>query len=218
MSKSKKETIKYLTDLMGVVAMAYFKGRALGVQVHESPLVSSAAICIDLYHFEGDGKPVCEGLNPCVITCDDGFTMTGNVFCMCYDPEDEVTPLVFEFEGDEDYQRVMEIDPEDMPEQSLKSIVAWLEKAMKPAEPEKFRNDVTSFMFYMWNKWSEEECKIAFKDGDYNHFWNKWCEAYDTMKGPRGAAELFYMMLSDTNRDKLVKRALECYDGMSEKN
>ena len=79
------------------------------------------------------------------------------------------------------------------------------------------KNDVTSFMFYMWNRWSEEECKIAFKDGDYNHFWNKWCEAYDTMNGPRGAAELFYMMLSDTNRDKLVKRAMECYDGQSEK-
>ena len=74
--------------------------------------------------------------------------------------------------------------------------------------------DVTSFFYYMWNKWSEEECKVVFNDP---HFWNKWCEAYDTMKGPRGAAELFYMMLSDTNRDKLVKRALECYDGMTEK-
>ena len=79
------------------------------------------------------------------------------------------------------------------------------------------KNDVTSFFYYMWNAWSEEECEIAFKDGDYNHFWNKWCEAYDTMHGPRGAAELFYMMLSDTNRDKLVARALELYDGMTEK-
>ena len=77
--------------------------------------------------------------------------------------------------------------------------------------------DVTSFFYYMWNRWSEEECKEVFKDGDYPHFWNKWCQAYDTMHGPRGAAELFYMMLSDTNRDKLVARALECYDGMSEK-
>ena len=78
-------------------------------------------------------------------------------------------------------------------------------------------NDVTSFFYYMWNKWSEEECRIAFKDGDYKHFWNKWCQAYDELGGPRGAAEYFYMMLSDTNRDKLVKRALECYDGMTEK-
>lgn len=78
-------------------------------------------------------------------------------------------------------------------------------------------NDVTSFFYYMWNRWSEEECKVVFKDDYYPHFWNKWCEAYDTMKGPRGAAELFYMMLSDTNRDKLVARALELYDGMTEK-
>lgn len=74
------------------------------------------------------------------------------------------------------------------------------------------KNDVTSFFYYMWNKWCEEECKKTFAGGDYNHFWNKWCEAYDTMKGPRGAAELFYMMLSKSNRDKLVKRALECYE------
>lgn len=78
-------------------------------------------------------------------------------------------------------------------------------------------NDVTSFFYYMWNRWGREECEIAFRGCDYNHFWNKWCEAYDTMGGPRGAAELFYMMLSDTYRDKLVKRALECYDGMTEK-
>ena len=79
------------------------------------------------------------------------------------------------------------------------------------------KNDVTSFFYYMWNKWSKEECKVVFKDDYYPHFWNKWCEAYDTMKGPRGAAELFYMMLSDTNRDKLVARALELYDGMKNK-
>jgi hypothetical protein len=78
------------------------------------------------------------------------------------------------------------------------------------------KNDVTSFFFYMWNKWSEEECKVVFKDDYYPHFWNKWCEVYDTMHGPRGATELFYMMLSDTNRDKLVARALELYNGMTE--
>lgn len=75
-------------------------------------------------------------------------------------------------------------------------------------------NDVTSFFYYMWNRWSREECEIVFKDSDYNHFWNKWCEAYDLANGPRGAAEIFYMMLSNDNRDKLVKRALKCYDGM----
>lgn len=208
---AKQEIIKHLTDLMATVQMAHFKGREVGVRVHESLQVSSAAISIDLYNFEGDGLPVCEGLKPCTITCDDGSTMRGNVFCMCYNPDDEVTPLVFEFEPSIPIPD-MDIDPDDMPEESLKNVVAWLEKAMVPAKPKS--NDVTSFFYYMWNKWNEEECKAVFNDP---HFWNKWCEAYDTMHGPRGAAELFYMMLSDTNRDKLVARALECYDGMTEK-
>ena len=209
--KAKQETIKYLTDLMETVQMAHFKGREVGVRVHES---HDAAISIDLYHFEGDGKPVCDGLNPCTITCDDGSAMTGNVFCMTYDPDD-VTPLVFQFEGGDNDTPDMDIDPDDMPEESLKNVVAWLEQEMTPAKPKS--NDVTSFFYYMWNKWSEEECKVVFKDDYYPHFWNKWCEAYDTMHGPCGAAELFYMMLSETNRDKLVKRALEYYDGMNNK-
>lgn len=82
---------------------------------------------------------------------------------------------------------------------------------------DKEKNDTTSFFYYMWNRWSEDECKIAFADGDYNHFWTKWCQAYEEMGGPRGAAELFYMGLSNTNRDKLMKRARQCYDGMTEK-
>lgn len=31
-------------------------------------------------------------------------------------------------------------------------------------------NAVSSFFYYMWNTWSEEECKIIFK-GMYKHFW-----------------------------------------------
>lgn len=81
----------------------------------------------------------------------------------------------------------------------------------------KTKNDVSSFFYYMWNKWSKEECEIAFAGHDWMHFWNKWCTAYDLMQGPRGAAELFYMGLSETYRDILVKRATECYDGMTEK-
>ena len=34
-------------------------------------------------------------------------------------------------------------------------------------------NAVSSFFYYMWNTWSEEECKIIFK-GMYKHFWAKW--------------------------------------------
>jgi hypothetical protein len=81
-----------------------------------------------------------------------------------------------------------------------------------------FRNDVTSFMFYMWNHWSKEECKAVFASasGGWEHYWNKWC--YFSEKYSRfGAVEEFYAELSNYNRDKLVKRALELYDGTSRK-
>lgn len=130
---SKQEMIRKLTDLMGVVSNAYWKGRDSGVRVHESPQVGSAAISIDLYHFEGDGLPVCDGLKPCTIICDDGSTMTGNVFCMCYNPDDEVTPLVFLF-GPDDNIPDIEVDPDDMPLELLNNVVEWLEQEMIPAK------------------------------------------------------------------------------------
>lgn len=77
-------------------------------------------------------------------------------------------------------------------------------------------NDVTSFMFYMWNAWCEDECREVFKENFYPHFWNKWCECCERY-GTRGASERFYAELSDANRNKLVKRALEVYEGNHDK-
>lgn len=214
---NKQETIKYLTELMSTIQMAYFKGRMEGhpLWVHERS-DDSNAISIDLYNFGGDGKPVCEGLKPCTITYDDNTQDSGFLFCMAYDPDD-ITPLVFLFEPDDD-RGDMEIDSEDVPEDVLKNIIAWLEKAMKP-QPEKPKNDVTSFFFYMWNAWCKEECQKAFSapGNDWQHFWNKWlaiCEKYSVY----GAAERFYAELSNHNRDLLVKRATEVYEGDSEKH
>ena len=39
-------------------------------------------------------------------------------------------------------------------------------------------NTVSSFFYYMWNAWSEEECKAVY-GGMYPHFWEKWCVATD---------------------------------------
>ena len=62
-------------------------------------------------------------------------------------------------------------------------------------------NTVSSFFYYMWNAWSEEECKTVY-GGMYPHFWKKWCVATD--KGTFGAAERFYLELSEDNRRILV--------------
>jgi hypothetical protein len=144
---TKQETIQHLTDLMGVISNAYWKGR-LGVRngddtggdgaccgelwVHETYLDGhSAAISIDLYHFGGDGKDVCDGLHDCTVTFDDGTTAKGRLFCMAYNPDDEVTPLVFEFtlgdDDDTDRPCDIDVDPEGMPEEVLRNVTAWLE-------------------------------------------------------------------------------------------
>ena len=43
-------------------------------------------------------------------------------------------------------------------------------------------NAVSSFFFYMWNAWSEEECKAVYGNM-YPHFWEKWCVATDKGTG-----------------------------------
>lgn len=133
---NKQQTIQYLADLMATIQAAYFKGRMEGhpLWVHER-MDDSVAISIDLYNFGGDGKPVCEGLKPCTVTFTDGREQKGHVYCMTYDPDchTSVSPLGFLFSYDEwGDDGDIDIQPECMPEDALKNIAAWLEKAMQP--------------------------------------------------------------------------------------
>ena len=71
-------------------------------------------------------------------------------------------------------------------------------------------NAVSSFFYYMWNAWSEDECKVVYGEMS-RHFWRKWSQMTD--KGVFGAAERFYAELTDHYREKLVERAVSLYDG-----
>ena len=71
-------------------------------------------------------------------------------------------------------------------------------------------NYVSSFFYYMWNSWCEDECKTVF-GGQHNHFWTKWCGIV-TKNGTGGAAERFYAELSENYREMLVNQACEIYD------
>lgn len=71
-------------------------------------------------------------------------------------------------------------------------------------------NAVSSFFYYMWNAWSEDECRIVFEDMP-KHFWDKWCSMAD--KGIFGAAERFFAELSENYQQLLVERAVAIYDG-----
>ena len=135
------ETIKQLTDLMADIHTAYYKGQ-LGLRngddtggdgcicgelwVHESGDTRRGPISIDLYHFGGDGLPVCDGLKPCTITFEDESHDMGWLFCMCYNPKDE-RKLVFLLSHDE-YSDGGDIDvnPECVPSKTLEKIYQWL--------------------------------------------------------------------------------------------
>ncbi len=71
-------------------------------------------------------------------------------------------------------------------------------------------NIISGFFHYMWNTWSEDECKTVFKD-TYPHFWDKWKDS--ACNSTCGAAERFYARLSDENRQMLIERAIKLYDG-----
>jgi len=71
-------------------------------------------------------------------------------------------------------------------------------------------NAVSSFFYYMWNAWNEDECKVVYGEMS-RHFWEKWSQMTD--KGIFGASERFYAELTDHYREKLVERAVSLYDG-----
>lgn len=76
---------------------------------------------------------------------------------------------------------------------------------------------VSSYFYYMWNAWNEDECKIVFAKNCYSHFWSKWVSLVNKNKDPYGSAEMFYCELSDCNREKLVSRAIQVYEGNKKK-
>lgn len=75
-------------------------------------------------------------------------------------------------------------------------------------------NTVSSFFYYMWNAWSEEECKAVY--GGMYRISGKMVRG--DRQGTFGAAERFYLELSEDNRRILVERAVSIYDGRGLRN
>ena len=62
-------------------------------------------------------------------------------------------------------------------------------------------NIVSSYFYYMWNRWSKVECETVFGNMA-GHFWAKWCGL--SSPSLSGAAERFYAELG--NNAQLAKR------------
>lgn len=72
-------------------------------------------------------------------------------------------------------------------------------------------NIVSSFFYYMWCRWSKEECDTVFPGPISDHLWDKWRGF--TNQSLHGAAERYFAELSNDNRRLLVQRACQLYDG-----
>ena len=186
-NENKQAIIKRMTDLMDTICGYYFKGRLTGCRpwVHERD-EDGDGISIDLYNFGGDGKAVCDGLKPCTITYDDNSQESGHLFCMCYDPDpDEVTPLIFLFTPEDDEDCTMDIDPEDVSEETLQNILTWLEAewASNSHEHKPSPKELTAIMDrwagFCYNHPPYEEVILWMVGGSkqhylYQHFCSKW--------------------------------------------
>lgn len=69
------------------------------------------------------------------------------------------------------------------------------------------RNQVTDFMYYMYNRWSLDESKMLFGDNLGQHIYDKWLHH----KQGSGGDLYWYSELDRDCRNKLVARAVEVY-------
>ena len=73
----------------------------------------------------------------------------------------------------------------------------------------KKNNEVTNFLYYMYNKWCIGEAKKVFGDNLGEHIFSKWVHHRETSK----LGDLFwYSELDDVCRNKVVARANEIYN------
>lgn len=70
-------------------------------------------------------------------------------------------------------------------------------------------NEVTNFMYYMFNKWSLEESKHIYGVMLGNHIWEKWNEV---VRFGDGDQLRFYANLDNKCRQQIVYRANELYN------
>ncbi len=67
-------------------------------------------------------------------------------------------------------------------------------------------NEVTYFMWYMYNRWSKEEAILLFGNNLGEHIFSKWCHHR------QGLGDLYwYSELDNECRQKVVDRANEIY-------
>lgn len=68
-------------------------------------------------------------------------------------------------------------------------------------------NDVTRFMYYMYNRWCYNEALSIFGPEHGKYVFDKWCECNERRQDDLR----FYALLDDDSKNQLVNRAKEVY-------
>ena len=103
---------------------------------------------------------------------------------------------------------------EAMSLEDITNIRNSLETEIQRVQGESLRNDVASYIYYMYNYWTKEECYECFKNNtvcNVDHLWDKYeaiCEVY----GVEAAPMRFFVELGDTLQDILTQRATSLYN------
>jgi hypothetical protein len=126
-----KQISEQLTALMAAICEAFYKTKPAdvrecpidGLRVHQS---NDKGVSIDLYHFEGDGLPVCEGLDFDALCPADMQLIHQRAWCVSYDPDWEGYPvevLCSDTTGtDDDF----DLNLDWVPEEVQQTIYNWL--------------------------------------------------------------------------------------------
>lgn len=133
---NKQETIKHLTDLMATIQMAYYKGghredtfgHVGRLRVHET---GEVGISIDLYHFEGDGLPVCEGLDFDAVCPTDMQLIHQRAWCISYDPDWEEHPVIIQCSDITGTDDSLDLTLDYVPEEVQQQIITWLKSQLQ---------------------------------------------------------------------------------------
>ena len=130
---NKQETIKHLTDLMATIQMDYKGGHRedtfghVGrLRVHETGKVG---ISIDLYHFEGDGLPVCEGLD--FVCPTDMQLIHQRAWCISYDPDWEEHQVIIQCSDITGTDDSLDLTLDYVPEEVQQRIITWLKSQLQ---------------------------------------------------------------------------------------
>lgn len=124
---NKQESIQYLRDIMATIAAAYFKGRGGSVldalRVHET---GEAGISIDLYNFEGDGQPVCEGLDFDALCPADMQMIHQRAHTISYEPDWEPHPVLLLCSDTTGNDDSFDLTLDNVPQEVIENITNWI--------------------------------------------------------------------------------------------